>query len=171
MTPALCEYVNGRMSMAGIDRNRLWITITQNDNIPVKATPENIECMLELKNSGYVVGVDGFDAGAIAFNYLREGFFNSITIGQKITKELSLKGLKANKYIVNMLIDYGQENDTYITANFLEDDSYMVKLAGMGVDFFQGEVLVPPLPVAKFNDFMDIEEKKGLLAYYKDEVI
>jgi EAL domain-containing protein (putative c-di-GMP-specific phosphodiesterase class I) len=171
MTPALCEYVNGRMSMAGIDRNRLWITITQNDNIPVNATPENIECMLELKNSGYIVGVDGFDAGAIAFNYLREGFFNSITIGQKITKELSLKGLKANKYIVNMLIDYGQENDTYITANFLEDDSYMVKLAGMGVDFFQGEVLVPPLPVAKFNDFMDIEEKKGLLAYYKDEVI
>ena len=171
ITPALCEYINDRMSLAGIERNRLWITITQNDNIPVKATPENMECMLNLKNSGYVVGVDGFDAGAIAFDYLREGFFNSITIGQKITKELSLKGMKANKYIVNMLIDYGQENDTYITANFLEDDSYMVKLAGMGVDFFQGEVLVPPLPVAKFNDFMDIEEKKGLLAYYKDEVI
>ena len=171
ITPDICEYLNGRMSVAGIDRNRLWITIAQNDNIPVKATPENMECMLNLKNSGYIVGVDGFDAGAIAFDYLREGFFNSITIGQKITKELSLKGLKANKYIVNMLIDYGQENDTYITANFLEDDSYMVKLAGMGVDFFQGEVLVPPLPVVKFNDFMDIEEKKGLLTYYEDEVI
>ena len=168
ITPSLCEFIDQRMSASGIENDRLWITITQNDNIPGKGTPENVDCMLDLKNNGYIVGIDGFDTGAVAFDYLRAGFFNSLTFGREITNELSLKGMQANKYIVDMLIEYAKENDTYITANFLEDFSYMITLANMGVDFFQGNVLNSPLSPKQFNQLMAIESKKEMLAYFKD---
>ncbi len=168
ITPELHEYIDSRMSVAKIDRDRLWITITQNDNVPGKGTPENIDCMLEMKNSGYIIGIDGFDTGAVAFDYLRAGFFNSLTFGREITNELSVKGIQANEYIVNMLIEYARKNDTYITANYLEDFSYMIILARMGVDFFQGNVLNAPMSQTQFNQMVALEGKRDMLAYFKE---
>ncbi|MBB4121481.1 putative bifunctional diguanylate cyclase/phosphodiesterase [Martelella radicis] len=148
LTPDKVAFMERELAAYGIDASRLTVEITEavfmedNDRIS--------ESLRRLKEMGCRIALDDFGTGYSSLAYLTRFHVDTIKIDQTFTKGLthSDPALAArSRRLIEGIVAIARKMDCTMVAEGVEDEEQSLQVLTIGVQYGQGYLFAPPLPL------------------------
>ncbi len=139
---ALCD--------SGLAAARLELEITE--SVMLQDTEETLATLHRLKALGTRIAMDDFGTGYSSLNYLQRFPFDKVKIDRCFTQELGLS--RQSEPIVRAVVSLCAGLDMVTTAEGVETDDQLSRLAEAGCREAQGYLFSKPQPAAEIEDMI-----------------
>ncbi|HET8698453.1 MAG TPA: EAL domain-containing protein, partial [Gammaproteobacteria bacterium] len=139
------EFILAELERASVRCDRLCFEITETAAIKSLDTAKLF--MLRLKQRGCQFSLDDFGTGLSSFSYLKALPFDFVKIDGSFVRGILED--RVSESMVRAITEVGHAMGLGIIAEYVENAAIKAKLATIGVDFVQGYVIEPPLPLAE----------------------
>ena len=134
-----------------IDPALLELEITES---MIVGDPQRARGVLEgLNTLGVTLAIDDFGTGYSSLAYLRDLPVDEIKIDRSFV--LEMRGDRSQETIVRSIIDLAHNLGLRAVAEGVEDQALLTRLTELGCDTAQGYFISRPLPVARFNAWLE----------------
>jgi EAL domain-containing protein (putative c-di-GMP-specific phosphodiesterase class I)/GGDEF domain-containing protein len=139
--PEFVETFLEQVSLAGIERNRVTLEITESGLI------ENLNgaavLLTRLRSAGLAVAIDDFGTGYSSLAYLKSLPLDYLKIDSSIAQDIV--GSHRDRIIVRAIIDMARSLGLNVVAEGVETEQQLALLARAGCDVYQGFLRSRPL--------------------------
>ncbi|MBP1475904.1 EAL domain-containing protein [Frateuria sp. MAH-13] len=147
--PELPMRIARLLSIHGLPPDKLTVEITER---AVIGEPETaIRVLRGLADLGIGIAVDDFGVGQSAFAYLRHLPVSELKIDQTFVHHLARDA--TDQTIVRSIVELGHRLGFHVTAEGVEDQAALERLAAIGCDHAQGFFIARPLPATELAGF------------------
>ncbi len=142
--PQLAERVAGILSAERLEAR--WLTLeiadggTPSGNVAVPSP------LRDLRAAGVTLSLDGFGARSASLSQLRHVPAGELKVDASLVRELARSG--EGDAIVRSVVELGHRLGCRVAAAGVEDEATWSRLAALGCDLAQGDLLSPPLAAA-----------------------
>ena len=140
--PDLVRTVTGALEAAEVPAGRLELEITE--SVLLEDTAETLATLHELRALGVRISMDDFGTGYSSLSYLRSFPFDKIKIDKSFVSDLSDRA--DSLAIVRAVAGLGRSLGMATTAEGVETDAQLARLAAEGCTEVQGFLFSPPRP-------------------------
>lgn len=149
--PELPDIVAGVAAFAGIQPSWIMLEITESS---IMNDPERtLDVIQRLHSMGYKLSIDDFGTGYSSLVYLRKMPLTELKIDKSFV--IDILGSDNDAVIVNATINLAHNLGLQVTAEGVESQQVLEKLAGYGCDIAQGFYCARPLALSDFNSWLD----------------
>lgn len=110
------------------------------------------EKLNRLRSLGVKIAIDDFGTGYSSLAYFRDIPTDQLKIDQSFIR--GLKGDKANRHIVSLIIDIAHRFELQVVAEGVEERDVALYLKRKGCDLAQGYYFAKPMPAQAFADWL-----------------
>jgi EAL domain-containing protein (putative c-di-GMP-specific phosphodiesterase class I) len=140
-----------------VDPRLLELEITES---MIVGDPQRARGVLEgLNDLGVRLAIDDFGTGYSSLAYLRELPVDEIKIDRSFVFEMTSN--QSGETIVRSIIDLAHNLDMRAVAEGVEDEHRLTRLTGLGCDVAQGYHISRPLPIARFEQWLESFPRRG----------
>jgi diguanylate cyclase len=149
--PELPDLISGVAVAAGIKPGWIILEITEGS---VMADPERaLDVIKRLHEIGYHFSIDDFGTGYSSLGYLKRLPLAEIKIDKSFVMDILTS--ENDAAIVKATINLGHNLGLKVTAEGVESKEIMSRLRDYGCDVAQGYFFSKPVPIQKFNQWMN----------------
>jgi diguanylate cyclase len=149
--PELPDLISGVAVAAGIKPGWIILEITEGS---VMADPERaLDVIKRLHEIGYHFSIDDFGTGYSSLGYLKRLPLAEIKIDKSFVMDILVS--ENDAAIVKATINLGHNLGLKVTAEGVESKEIMSRLRDYGCDVAQGYFFSKPVPIQKFNQWMN----------------
>ncbi|GAB7530105.1 EAL domain-containing protein [Pseudomonas sp. 3A(2025)] len=143
--PGLVERIRNALTATGLPSHRLELELTE--RVVIEDAASSLQLMFALKALGVRLSMDDFGTGYSSLSYLKDFPFDTLKIDRSFIQEIdsSVQG----RSIVQAIIALGRALSMTITAEGVETEQQLQRLAAFGCDEVQGYYLNRPMPLAQ----------------------
>jgi diguanylate cyclase (GGDEF)-like protein len=146
----LCKDVEHFLNTYNLDSRYLVLEITENG---MMANPgRSIEVLNQLHKMGVKLSIDDFGTGFSSLSYLKQLPVNEVKIDKSFVMDMDHDENDAT--IVQSIIDLGHNLGLNVVAEGVETKSHFAALKELQCDFAQGYLINKPMPIEKFNQWL-----------------
>jgi EAL domain-containing protein (putative c-di-GMP-specific phosphodiesterase class I)/GGDEF domain-containing protein len=146
--PTLCdpgfpEHVRRCLDTHAVDPARLTLEITESSAIAdLELARAHVE---RLAGMGLGIALDDFGTGLATFDYLKRLRADVLKVDGSFVR--SLVGSDLDREIVASMVRIARATGALTVAEWIETDAQRELVAALGVDFVQGRLIAPPVPI------------------------
>jgi diguanylate cyclase (GGDEF)-like protein/PAS domain S-box-containing protein len=156
--------VTEALQAAGLPPDCLDLEITESN--AMQNAELSISALWDLKNLGVRLSMDDFGTGYSSLNYLRRFPIDRIKIDQSFVRDVNRNPDDAA--IAAAIIAMAHSLKLTVVAEGVETEEQLDFLRDQRCDEMQGYLFSPPVPAAKFQEFLD--SKKALVGRGREAV-
>jgi diguanylate cyclase (GGDEF)-like protein len=145
----LVSIIMSALAGSGIEPNRLEVEITE--SVLLLDSEATLSTLHQLRSLGVRIAMDDFGTGYSSLSYLRSFPFDKIKIDGSFIKDLDNSDDAAA--IVRAVAGLGASLGMTTTAECVETEEQMEKVAAEGYGEIQGFLFSPPRPASEVADF------------------
>ncbi len=149
--PGVVEDVAAACRRWDVDPSRLVIEITETSLL--RDLGEAADTLHHLREVGVRISVDDFGVGYASLRYLRELPVELVKIDRSIVAGFGR--IDSDTVIVTMLTRLADVLEIDIVAEGIENEEQREMLGDLGCDFGQGFLFARPMPVDRFEEWLD----------------
>ena len=153
----LVSIVMSALTGSGIEPNRLEIEITE--SVLLLDSEATLSTLHQLRSLGVRIAMDDFGTGYSSLSYLRSFPFDKIKIDGSFIKDL--ENSEDAAAIVRAVAGLGASLGMTTTAECVETEEQMKRVAAEGYGEIQGFLFSPPRPANEIMDFFPEISKKA----------
>ncbi|MDE2470725.1 MAG: EAL domain-containing protein [Bradyrhizobium sp.] len=144
----LFDIIQAALQASGLAPERLELEITE--SVLLERAAENHDFVEKLKNIGISLALDDFGTGYSSLSYLTTFPFDKIKIDKSFIRDLTNR--RKLTAIISSVVTLARGLNILVTAEGVETPEQFERLKALGVDFAQGYLLGPPLPIGELGD-------------------
>jgi len=148
--PKLIALLHEVLSTTGMAPQNLTIEMTE--RIIVESSIEVLGIIQKIKSMGVKIGIDDFNTGYAAFNYIKRFPFDYLKIGIEF-----IKGIPHNENdcaIARSIVTLGHSLGKQVIAEGVEKKQQLRYLQDLGVDAIQGYLFSGPVPPESLQEIL-----------------
>ncbi len=147
----LLDVVGNALAELGLDPARLVLEVTE--SLVLSDVERTVEIFAGLREMGIHLALDDFGTGYSSLSYLK-----SLTIDRLKLDRSFVKGLPddpGDRAVTEAIVTMAQALGLEVTAEGVENKQQLEFLRDLGCDHYQGFLLAKPLPLDRFERFLD----------------
>jgi diguanylate cyclase (GGDEF)-like protein len=148
--PSFVEQVLATLSRTGANPGNLRLELTE--SMLVNNLEDIIAKMTELKSHGVRFSLDDFGTGYSSLTYLKRLPLNRLKIDRSFVRDMMVDATSGA--IAQTILSLGRAMGISVIAEGVETEEQRGYLAGLGCHSFQGFLFSHPLPLEKFEAFL-----------------
>lgn len=149
--PELPDIIAGVAASSGIEPNWIMLEITESS---IMTDPERtLETIQRLHNMGYQLSIDDFGTGYSSLAYLKRMPLTELKIDKSFVGDVL--DSENDAVIVRATINLAHNLGLQVTAEGVENQAILEKLAGYQCDIAQGYLFSQPLTPEAFNQWLN----------------
>jgi len=138
-------YVFGLFDVYGVNPENICFEVTESTAI---VNPETaLKFMREMKSIGCKFALDDFGTGISSFSYLKMFPFDFVKIDGSFIRNISTN--EVDREMVASICRIAKVLGIKTIAEYVEDDTVLARLRGLGVDYAQGFGISEPAPLSR----------------------
>lgn len=150
LDPALPDFVDNCLKMAGLPKEYLCLEITESG---VMEDPDKaLETLHALRNMGMALAIDDYGTGYSSLAYVKQLPVSELKIDRAFVKEVVES--EADAMIVRSTTELAHSLGFKVVAEGVETLAISDKLRELGCDYGQGYYYARPLPLAAFQAWL-----------------
>jgi len=150
LDPALPEFVDNCLKMAGLPKQYLCLEITESG---VMEDPDKaLETLHALRNMGMALAIDDYGTGYSSLAYVKQLPVSELKIDRAFVK--GVVESEADAMIVRSTTELAHSLGFKVVAEGVETLAISDKLRELGCDYGQGYYYAKPLPLAAFQTWL-----------------
>lgn len=131
------------------------ITIELTETAYFEQDQEHSVALEQIRKLGIDVAIDDFGTGYSSFAYLKEDQFDLVKIDRKFIKDIVVDSISYN--IVKMITELAHKLNVKVVAEGVESEQELNVLTSIGVDYMQGFLFSPAVPLSAFKTKISYE--------------
>jgi diguanylate cyclase (GGDEF)-like protein/PAS domain S-box-containing protein len=155
--PEFVEQVLATLSRTGANPGSLRLELTE--SMLVENLEDIIAKMTELKSHGLRFSLDDFGTGYSSLTYLKRLPLDRLKIDRSFVRDMMVDATSGA--IAQTILSLGRALGISVIAEGVETEEQRGYLAGLGCHSFQGFLFSPPLPLGKFEAFLQGFAERG----------
>ena len=148
--PEFPDQLSDLLKGVNIPVSRLELEITE--TAVMTGTEHAVECIKRLNQLGLQIAIDDFGTGYSSMSRLKELLVAQIKIDKSFVKDMAVNHNDA--MIVRSTVELGHSLGMKVIAEGVEDQAAWDKLKALSCDSAQGYYMGRPIPVDKFNAWL-----------------
>lgn len=145
--------------MTRYDGHRGAVTFEVTETSMMLDPANSLQALNALNAAGIQVSIDDFGSGYSSLSYIKQLPASEIKIDRSLITELPSQ--PEDRVIVQTTIDMCHNLGYQVVAEGVEDQATADLLRGMGCDMIQGYLVTPPLPVDRFLDWLQSNQRQA----------
>lgn len=133
-----------------------WIALEITEGSVMTHPSATMDTLNRLSQMGYLISIDDFGTGYSSLAYLKKMPLSELKIDRSFVQAILTS--ENDDVIVNATINLAHNLGFHVTAEGVESKEILDKLKAYGCDIAQGHLLSEPVPVVKFNKWMNESE-------------
>ena len=145
------DMVQSTIERTGIPPDSLEIELTE--GVMLEDSRVALDSLTRLNDLGVTFSLDDFGTGYSSLSYIRRLPIQRLKIDQSFVQRLGRDG--QDEAIVRAIIDLGHSLELKITGEGVETGEQLRRLAALGCDEVQGDLISSPLPAEAFERLLE----------------
>jgi diguanylate cyclase (GGDEF)-like protein/PAS domain S-box-containing protein len=150
-TPGYAKRLLARLASAGVPTVRIGVEVTEGMFLGQRSTLIQQELAL-LSENGIEIAFDDFGTGFASLTHLRDLPIDRLKIDRSFV--MNINTCTRDEKIVRSIVDLAHSLDMVVTAEGVETEAQLEKLAQIGCDRMQGYLFAEVMPALKAAEFM-----------------
>ena len=146
--PAMLKFLEHQVETAGFAMDKITFEITE--SIALQGFHQMQDFIRQLRRYGCRFSLDDFGAGYSSYAYLKHLDVDYLKIDGSLVKDLATN--ESDKVVVRSIHEVAHSMGLKTIAEYVENQSILDILKGIGVDYAQGYFIEKPLPLDTLID-------------------
>jgi sensor c-di-GMP phosphodiesterase-like protein len=164
MSEGFIEQLRKMVSDAKISARQIVLEITERDEL--QDLDKAAAVVKALRELGFKVAIDDVGVGHSGLSHLKALGANIMKIDKFFVDSINDE---STHHIVETLVRLAKDLQMSVVAEGIETEQQMQSLLACGVQEGQGYLVSPPLPTAKFIEFLEIRQARAAIQDIVDE--